>query len=123
LDGLDKSDVAAANGAHWINAGFSVAMLQNYLTGHQLKDKDGKAPVVTVPILVLPANQEKLYKKFWIDNQPFSSDEFKKLVGNDVTLDSFQGVLTNYSIKERLLQKLNEGKVTEKELSDVGISK
>jgi ribose transport system substrate-binding protein len=123
LDGLEKNDIAAANGAHWVNAGFSVALLQNYLTGHQLKDKDGKAPIVTVPILVLPSNQEKLYKQFWIDNQPFSQDEIKTLSGSNVTLDSFQNVLTNYSIKERLLQKLKEGKITEKELSDVGISK
>lgn len=122
LDGLESNEVAAANGAHWINAGFSVALLQNYLENHQLKDKKGQAPVVTVPILVLPANQEKLYKKFWIDSQPYSSEEIKNLcysTNKDITLDSFQDVLVRYSIKERLIQRKNEGKITDEELNEV----
>jgi ribose transport system substrate-binding protein len=122
LEGLESNDIAAANGAHWVNAGFSVAMLQNYLESHQLKDKDGQVPVVTVPILVLPAKQEKLYKKFWIDSQPYSSDEIKNLTyssNKDISLDSFQKVLIEYSIKERLLQRQSEGKITEAEFKDV----
>lgn len=121
LEGLESNDIAAANGAHWVNAGFSVAMLQNYLENHQLKAGDGQAPVVTVPILVLPAKQEKLYKKFWIDSQPYSSDEIKKLTyssNKDISLDSFQKVLTEYSIEERLLQRQTEGKISEAEFKE-----
>lgn len=124
LTGLSTGDVAAANGAHWVNASFATALLQNYLSGHKLKDKDGNAPVATVPILVLPANQEKLYQKFWIDNQPFTASELKNLCyqwNNKITFDSFQKVLTNYSIKERLTQRMKEGKVTKDELTKAGV--
>ena len=124
LTGLKSGDVAAANGAHWINASFATALLQNYLEGHKIKGSDGKAPVLTVPILVLPSNQEDLYEKFWINNQPFSADELKNLTyafNKNVSLQTFQDTLKNYSIKSRLEQKEKEGKVTADELKNVGI--
>lgn len=124
LTGLKNGDIAAANGAHWINASFATALLQNYLEGHKIKGSDGEAPTLTVPILVLPSNQENLYEKFWINNQPFSADELKNLTYADnknVSLQTFQDVLKNYSIKSRLKQKEKEGKVTADELKNVGI--
>jgi ribose transport system substrate-binding protein len=124
LTGLSSGDIAAANGAHWVNAAFSVALLQNYLEGHQLKTSSGTAPVVTVPIIVLPASQQKLYQRFWIDSQPFSADEIRALAysGNKaITLDSLQGILKNYSISERLNQRMKEGKVSSDELKAAGV--
>lgn len=126
LEGLASGDVAAANGAHWVNAGFAVTLLHNWLLGHKLLDEKGQAPVITVPILVLPSGQEKLYQKWWLDNQPFTAQELRNLSykwNRSVALADFQKVLSDYSIKERLLKRLQEGKVTEKELKAAGVIK
>ncbi|NLB18493.1 MAG: hypothetical protein GX825_07170 [Syntrophomonadaceae bacterium] len=125
LEGLQGGAVSAINGAHWINSGFSAALLQNYLDGHAILDKNGQAPVITVPIIVLPKEQSELYKKFWLDSMPFTVEEMQSVAyrwNPDVTLDYIQNMLNKYSIKERLLKRLEEGKVTADELKAVGIS-
>ncbi|MFA7673271.1 MAG: sugar ABC transporter substrate-binding protein [Clostridia bacterium] len=125
LQGLRDGKVEAINGAHWINSGFSVALLQNYLDGHQLLDKDGKAPVLYVPIIVLPKEQADLYDKFWNEQLPYTVEEMQAVAyrwNKDVTAESIQQILDEYSISERLLQRYEEGKVTAEELEAVGIS-
>lgn len=125
LQGLRDGKIEAINGAHWINSGFSVALLQNYLDGHQLLDKDGKAPVLYVPIIVLPKEQADLYDKFWNQQQPYTIEEMQSVAyrwNKNITAEKIQDLLDQYSIKERLLQRYEEGKVTADELNNVGIN-
>lgn len=125
LQGLRDGKVEAINGAHWINSGFSVALLQNYLDGHQLLDENGKVPVLYVPIIVLPKEQADMYDRFWNEQQPYSVEEMQSVAyrwNKDVTAEYIQDMLDDYSIEERLLQRYEEGKVTVDELMAVGIN-
>lgn len=115
LTGLKNKEIAAANGAHWINSGFALALLHNRLSGHALVGPHKQAPVITVPILVLPNTQSDLYEKWWLDNMPFTAKEMQSVshkYNKTVTLKSFQKVLSGYSIKSRLEQRVKEGKLT-----------
>ncbi|MTI60008.1 MAG: substrate-binding domain-containing protein [Firmicutes bacterium] len=124
LEALNNKEVAAANGAHWINSGFAVALLHNYLLDKPLLNKDGQAPVIEVPILVLPNTQANAYQEWWLDNQPFTAEEMKNMSykwNKDVSLDDFREVMKNYSIESRLIKRYEEGKISKEELESYGI--
>lgn len=123
LVGLDAGTIAAANGAHWINSGLATALLHNFLEGNAIKDKNGQAPVFNVPILVLPAEQYKAYEEQWLKNMPFSPEEIRNLsvkYNPYVTSETFESVLANYSIKERIQKKFADGLITEEDLTRYG---
>jgi ribose transport system substrate-binding protein len=54
LEGLESGKVAAANGAHWVNTNFAVALLVNALRGNELREADGTPPRLVVPVTTLP---------------------------------------------------------------------
>lgn len=125
VDKLAAGKIEAANGGHWVSAGISAALLQNYLDGHAIKDANGKAPVYTnLPIVVLPASQVDMYKKFWIDGVPYTEEDYKNLCyrwNPKVNYDTFKDTIANYSINERLLHKAKQGQVTKEELDKYGV--
>lgn len=116
LTGLKKKEIAAANGAHWINSGFALALLHNRLAGHALVGTKKQAPVINVPILVLPNTQADLYEKWWLDNMPYTAKEIQMAsykYNKGITLKSFEKILSSYSIKERIEKRVAEGKLTQ----------
>lgn len=124
LKGLGDGTISAANGAHWINVDFATTLLVNALLGHELKDENGKAPVLVAPVMALPAEMVDLYDRFWIKSQPFSGDELKQFVvtwNENVSLQDYIDVLANYSVESRLKQKEKDGLITADELKAVGI--
>jgi ribose transport system substrate-binding protein len=122
---LTTGEMTACNGAHFVNSMFTSILMVNYLDGHPIKDANGKAPIIeTLQVPVLKAEWSALYKKFWIDGHPFSEKEIKNLAyrfNSKVTYDDFLKAISNYSIEERLMAKMNEGLVTKQELIDAGV--
>jgi ribose transport system substrate-binding protein len=115
LDGLKTGNVAAGNGAHWVNVDFATALLINALRGNEIKD-NGKAPRLVVPVMTLPSNLVALYDKYWIQQQPFSPDEMRSWVGPNVKIDVFKQTLDNYNIQNRLEAKVKQGLLSRAEL-------
>jgi len=116
LTGLEEGTIAAANGAHWINVYFAASLLTNALNGNVIKDADGNAPRLVVPVMTLPASYIDLYNEQWIENYPFTEDELAALVGDDVTVDTLQAVLDDYTIDSRLDTLVELGRVSQEEV-------
>lgn len=124
LNGLKDGSISASNGAHWINVNFATTLLVNALLGNELKDENGKAPVLVAPVMTLPSEMVDLYDRFWLKSQPFSADELKQFVvtwNENVSLKDYEDVLANYTIESRLKQKEKEGLISAEELKAVGI--
>lgn len=117
LDGLENGKVAAANGAHWVNIDYTTALIVNFLQGNKLRDSDGNAPILTVPVMTLPNKYIELYNNQWIENSPYSDDEIRSLVGPNVTLDSIQAMLDRYTIEDRLTDMVKSGVITQAALN------
>lgn len=116
LVGLTDGSISAANGAHWINVYFAAALLKNAIDGNVIKDADGNAPRLVVPVMTLPGSYIELYNKLWIENAPFTESELAALVGPDVTVETLQTVLDNYTIDNRLDALVAAGAVTQEEV-------
>jgi ribose transport system substrate-binding protein len=115
LDGLKNGKVAAGNGAHWVNVDFATALLVNALRGNEIKE-NGRAPRLVVPVMTLPSNLIGLYDRYWLQQQPFSPDEMRSMVGSNVTVDTLKNTLANYNINTRLDAKVKQGVLTQAEL-------
>ncbi len=123
LEGLQGGKINAANGAHWINSGLAVALLHNFLEGNAIKDANGQAPVFHVPIIVLEAGQYKAYEEQWLDNMPFSPEEIRNLsvkYNPAASAESFETLLANYSVEQRVRDKFEAGIITEEDLQRYG---
>jgi ribose transport system substrate-binding protein len=116
LTGLSDGTISAANGAHGINVYFAAALLANAVNGNVLKDADGNAPRLVVPVMTLPSSYIELYNRLWIENAPFTEEELAALVGPDVTLETLQAQLDNYTIDQRLDALVAAGRVTQEEV-------
>lgn len=123
LDFLAEGKMAMANGDNWICGTFSAIMLQNYLDGTPFLDENGEAPIIdNVGFYRVTSEQVELYKKFFIEEHPYSVDEILQMSGEDFTYEDFLKVVNNYSLESRMAQKVREGKVTVEELKSVGIN-
>ncbi|MDL2236842.1 substrate-binding domain-containing protein [Christensenellaceae bacterium OttesenSCG-928-K19] len=116
LEGLKSGDVAAGNGAHWINGNISTALLINYLQGNHIVDGDGNSPMIIVPVMVLPSNLVDLYDEFWIQNQPYSNEELQAMVSADMTYADFEQIMTDYTVENRLQAKVDQGLLSQEDL-------
>jgi ribose transport system substrate-binding protein len=105
LTGLESGLVSAANGAHWVNTNFAVALLVNALRGNELREEDGTPPRLVVPVTTLPSKYVGLYEKHWIREHPFSDDEIRAMVAPDMTLDKLRAIIADYNIEARLAAK------------------
>ena len=123
---LFDGSLSAGCGAHWVSGMYAMIMLENYLDGCPMLDKDGKvARPRNMPLIVVPAEMADLYERFWIDEFPYEEDEIKALLyrsNPDVTFEDLQAVISSYSMEDRLIAKYNAGKVTAEELAAVGIT-
>ena len=112
------------NGGHWGALYFATALLLNNMDGHKIVEEDGTAADFLIePIVVTPKTAD-LYKKFWIDELPYSYENLKHLLyrnNPDVTYEDFKEAVENYTMEGVLKIKLEEGKVTEEELKEAGI--
>ena len=123
---LVDGSLSAGCGAHWVSGMYAMIMLENYLDGCPMLDKDGKVGMPrNTPLIVVPAEMADLYERFWIDEFPYEEDEIKALLyryNPDVTFEDLQAVISSYSMEDRLIAKYNAGKVTAEELAAVGIT-
>lgn len=112
-----------ANGDNWICGSYSALMLQNYLDGTPFVDENGEAPILdNVGFYEITPEQVGVYKKFFIEEPPYSVDEIMQMSGEDFTYDDFLEVIKDYTLENRMAQKVREGKITVEELSAVGIN-
>lgn len=125
LSNLSAGKIEMANGDNWVSGTYAAVLLQNYLDGNKLLDKDGKAPVLdNVGFYQVTSKQVDLYKKCFISETTYSVDEIKQMNGKtdkNFNYDAFVKVITDYSLENRMAQKAKEGKVTKDELAAVGI--
>lgn len=103
VDMLADGKVAALNGGFFVESGIASALLQNYLDGHPILDPDGNPPVFTnLNMILLPADQADLYKKYWIDGHPLTEDQYKSLTWRynpDVSYDTFNDLCSTFSLE------------------------
>ncbi|NLM19851.1 MAG: substrate-binding domain-containing protein [Clostridiaceae bacterium] len=116
LEGLKDGTVAAANGAHWTNPTFALALLVNHLNGVEMKQDDGSAAQLVVPVLTLPGELIDLYDHYWIKTgSPYTQEEMASFVDGTTTYNDLQAELDNYTLENRL-DKLSElGVVSEED--------
>lgn len=107
IKGIKNGKIKAANGAAGTYcASFAAMLLINYLDGHPIKDKDGKAPATKglQTIMVTKANV-KNYEKYWINGEIFSKKEFQNLLyrnNKNVSWKDYQDMIDNYNYKTRM---------------------
>lgn len=98
---LKDGSVSATCGGQWVCGSISNTLLVNYLDGHPILDKDGKAPVLTnLPMVTLSAQDVDAFNKLMESNgSPISADEYKSLTyrfNPDVTYQTYFDFLANY---------------------------
>lgn len=116
LTSLEDGTIAAASGAHWINVYFAAALMVNHLQGNTLRNEDGTAPRLVVPVITLPNNYIDLYNKLWIESYPYTEAELAAFVGSDVTVDTLETELTNYTLDNRIAALVEQGVITQEEV-------
>ena len=123
LDLLAEGKIEVANGDNWICGTLSALMLQSYLDGNPLRDENGEAPIIdTVGFYEVTAEQVELYKRFFIEEHPYSVEEILSFSGPDFDFAAFMELIENYTLENRMAAKAREGKVTIEELKAVGIN-
>lgn len=123
LNLLADGEIAMANGDNWICGSLSALMLQAFLDGNPLKDENGRAPIIdNVGFYPVTSEQVDLYKRFFIQEQPFSVEEILAMSGSDFDLAAFTKIIEEFTLENRMAAKVREGKVTVEELEAVGIN-
>ncbi len=124
LDYLKEGSFSGLNGGHWPEVYLATALLLNNMDGHKIVDENGVAAALLInPVVVTPETAE-IYQKFWIDEMPYSYENFKDLLyrnNPDVTYEDFKKAAENYTFENVLKNKVEEGKITAEELKEVGI--
>ncbi len=118
LTGLKDGKISAANGAHWVNIDYTTALLVNAIKGHKILGPDNNAAILTVPVMVLPNKYIELYNSNWIEASPYSDSEIQAMVGEDVTRDTLQAMLNDYTIEKRLEAMVADGRITKAQLDN-----
>jgi len=123
---VGQGPLLALVGDYWVAGFFSGVLLQNFMDGHPLLDAEGKAPWIDdLLYFSVGAEQVDLYKKFWIDEYCYSTEEIQNMfVANnpDFDLEALKEIMYAYSFEDRLIAKYNEGKVSADELAAVGVN-
>jgi ABC-type sugar transport system substrate-binding protein len=126
LDYLAEGKIAMANGDYWVSGVYSAIMLQNYLDGVPLKDENGQAPIYDqVGFFNVESQQVDLFKKCFVYQPIYSKSEILQMSGKnnkDFDFEAFVKVIENYTLEDRVAQKLKEGIVTEEEVTNAGIN-
>jgi ribose transport system substrate-binding protein len=124
FNGVDSGLVAAVNGTRWITCEFAAVLLSRYMSGNPILDNNNQAPIISdvTPIMVTK-EQESLYQKFFVENQPYTVAELEKFASADTTYDELVSAISEYSFAERMTARMNEGLVTEEELIEADIIK
>lgn len=114
------------NGDFWVCGMLSAVVLQNYLDGTPLKDGDGNAVWIdNVMPFEVSVDKIDLYNRFFIDEYCYSNEEIKQMSGKynaDFEYNAFLKIIEEYNLENRLRAKYEAGKVTDEELSVVGIT-
>jgi ribose transport system substrate-binding protein len=79
----------------------SYTLLQNYLDGHPIVDKDGKAPFISTlkPLIVTPDTAD-LYLKYLIDDHPLTPEAIQSFLWRynpDISYQDYIDFFSNYS--------------------------
>ena len=88
----------------------------NHLQGNTLRNEDGTAPRLVVPVITLPNNYIDLYNKLWIEPYPSTEAELAAFVGPDVTVETLETELTNYTLDNRIAALVEQGVITQEEV-------
>ncbi|MGN1003380.1 MAG: sugar ABC transporter substrate-binding protein [Oscillospiraceae bacterium] len=95
----DGSVAAATTGNDLVGA-VATALLVNYLDGHQILDKDGKAPELKSVGFVIDKSNIDTYEEIFLTNGvPFTDEVLHSLMwryNNDVTYDDFVEFVDNH---------------------------
>lgn len=120
-----KGAMKFVNGDYWISGLFASVVLQNYLDGHPLKDASGnKVWYTDIQPFTVTSDQYPLYKKFFLDQPPYTADEIKQMDGAinpSFDYNAFVKAISSYSLESRLLARYKEGKITADELKAAGM--
>ena len=89
------------------------------MDGHKIVDENGVAAALLInPVVVTPETAE-IYQKFWIDEMPYSYENFKDLLyrnNPDVTYEDFKKAAENYTFENVLKIRLKKAKLQRKNL-------
>lgn len=97
----DGTYMQVVNGDFWVCGTFSAVILQNFLEGNPLKDAEGNPIWIdNVMPFSVPAEEYDLYKQCFLDNNCYSDEEIKSMIG--ITYDEFVEIVNSYSLDERL---------------------
>ena len=115
-----EGKIEMISGDFWVAGYFSAVLLEAYLHGNQLKDKDGNVPYVDniLPFEVAP-EQYELYKAVYLDNNCYSKEETEALVNG--TYDQFIEAINAYSLEERAKAKVADGTIDASLLEAAGL--
>lgn len=126
LSHLGQGTLEMVTGDFWISGTFSAVILQNYLDGTPLKDKNGDMVWIDNVLPFQVSTEEyDLFKKCFIDESCYSTEELRQMSGKvnpAFNYNTFLSVVNSYSLEDRLKAKYNEGKITADELAAAGIN-
>jgi ABC-type sugar transport system substrate-binding protein len=122
-----KSPLVFVNGDNWICGAYSAVVMQNFLEGKPLKDKNG-GPIYFTEVMPFSVSSEQygLFEKFFLKDFMFTTDEIKAMsqkANPEFSYDSFVKQMTSFSLEAIILNRYREGKVTDAELEAAGIAK
>lgn len=126
LNQVGQGTLLGLVGDYWVAGFYAGVLLQNYLDGNPMLEDDGR-PVWVEDLMYFGVDgaQLDLYKRFWIEEYCYSSEEINNMfVANnpDFTTADLKEAMYAYSLEERLNAKLAEGKVSAEELSAAGVN-
>jgi ribose transport system substrate-binding protein len=110
-ESLEKQEIAAMSGGHWVDPFFEFILLYNHVTGHSLTKE--KAEIVVNPLFISSPQMADDYSK-WLkgDTLPYTVEEIKNLTvkyNPDMNYQTLLDAAKNYSIDD--VKKRHEGKV------------
>lgn len=102
IDYIKQDVIQAMNGGNHVNGAIAMCLLINYLDGHQILDKDGKAPILDYLkcYLITSENADHFAKLYENESCFVTDDEFKSLLyryNPEVSFDTYDEFLKGYA--------------------------
>lgn len=102
LEAIESGKCVATNGGQFVAGSLAETLLINYLEGHQILDKDGKAPVFNnlSTFIVNKDNIDKIKPLFDANESLISNKTYEKLLykyNPDVDYDTYNEVFEGYA--------------------------
>jgi len=110
-DNLEKKEVSAMSGGHWVDPFYTFILAYNYVSGNPLSSKPEE--IVMKPLFMASVEDADNYAK-WCqgDLLPYTEEEIKnmtKVFNSGMTIDKLKEIAWNYSLED--VMKRHEGLV------------